>query len=36
VPAGTVHAARNVGKTPAAELGTYVVEKGKPLTTIVP
>ena len=35
VPAGTVHAARNVGDTPAAELGTYVVEKGKPLTTIV-
>jgi quercetin dioxygenase-like cupin family protein len=36
VPAGTVHAARNIGGTPAAELGTYVVEKGKPLTTIVP
>ena len=36
VPAGTVHAARNVGTTPAAELATYVLEKGKPLTTIVP
>ena len=36
VPAGTVHAARNVGTTPAAELATYVIEKGKPLTTIVP
>ena len=36
VPPGTVHAARNVGTTPAAELATYVLEKGKPLTTIVP
>lgn len=35
VPYGTVHAARNVGKGPAAELATYVLEKGKPLTTIV-
>jgi quercetin dioxygenase-like cupin family protein len=35
VPAGTVHAARNVGSVPAAELGTYIVEKGKPLTEIV-
>jgi len=35
VPAGTVHAARNVGSTPAAELATYVLEKGKPLTEIV-
>ena len=35
VPAGTVHAARNTGATKAAELATYVVEKGKPLTTIV-
>jgi quercetin dioxygenase-like cupin family protein len=29
---GQVHAARNVGKEPAAELATYVLEKGKPLT----
>jgi len=36
VPAGTVHAARNVGTGPAAELATYVLEKGKPLTTLVP
>jgi quercetin dioxygenase-like cupin family protein len=36
VPSGTVHAARNVGDTSAAELATYVVEKGKPLTTLVP
>jgi len=35
VPAGTVHAARNVGSSPAAELATYVVEKGKPLVTLV-
>src|SRR3954471_13446570 len=35
VPSGTVHAARNVGGTPAAELATYVVEKGEPLTEIV-
>jgi quercetin dioxygenase-like cupin family protein len=35
VPAGTIHEARNVGTVPAAELGTYVVEKGKPLTEIV-
>ena len=35
VPYGAVHAAKNVGSTEAAELGTYVVEKGKPLTEIV-
>ena len=35
VPTGTVHAARNVGSTPAAELATYVLEKGKPLTELV-
>ena len=32
VPDGVVHAARNMGKEPAAELATYVLEKGKPLT----
>jgi len=32
VPKGTFHAARNVGTGPGAELATYVVEKGKPLT----
>jgi quercetin dioxygenase-like cupin family protein len=36
IPAGTVHAARNAGKGQAAELATYVVEKGKPLLTLVP
>jgi len=35
VPAGTIHAARNVGGSPAAELATYVVEKGKPLVSLV-
>lgn len=33
VPDGVVHAARNTGSEPAAELATYVLEKGKPLTT---
>jgi len=31
VPAETIHAVRNVGTGNAAELATYVVEKGKPL-----
>jgi quercetin dioxygenase-like cupin family protein len=31
VPAGTIHAAKNVGSGIGAELATYVVEKGKPL-----
>jgi quercetin dioxygenase-like cupin family protein len=31
VPAETIHAVRNVGSGNAAELATYVVEKGKPL-----
>jgi quercetin dioxygenase-like cupin family protein len=35
IPAGTVHAARNVGSGNAAELATYVVEKGKPLVVVV-
>jgi len=35
IPAGTVHAARNVGIGNAAELATYIVEKGKPLLTVV-
>ena len=35
VPAGTVHAARNVGSSNAAELATYVIEKGKPPLTFV-
>ncbi len=35
IPAGTVHAARNVGNRRGAELATYIVEKGKPLLTDV-
>jgi quercetin dioxygenase-like cupin family protein len=35
IPAGTIHAAKNVGSGPGAELATYVVEKGKPLVTVV-
>jgi quercetin dioxygenase-like cupin family protein len=35
VPNGVAHAARNVGNTPASELATYVLEKGKPLSTFV-
>ena len=35
VPAETIHAVRNVGSGNAAELATYVVEKGKPLIVLV-
>ena len=35
IPAGTVHAAKNVGSGNAAELATYIVEKGKPLVVPV-
>jgi quercetin dioxygenase-like cupin family protein len=35
IPAGTAHAARNVGNRKGAELATYIVEKGKPLLTDV-
>ena len=35
VPAGAVHTAKNVGSGNGAELATYVVEKGKPLITLV-
>jgi quercetin dioxygenase-like cupin family protein len=34
VPAGTVHSAKNVGRGNAAELATYIVEKGKPLVVM--
>ena len=34
IPAGTVHAAKNVGSGNGAELATYVVEKGKPLVVM--
>jgi quercetin dioxygenase-like cupin family protein len=35
VPAGTIHAAKNVGSGHGVELATYVVEKGKPLVVMV-
>jgi len=35
IPAGTIHAAKNVGSGNAAELATYVVEKGRPLISII-
>ena len=35
IPAGTVHAAKNVGSGSGAELATYIVEKGNPLLTVV-
>lgn len=35
VPAGTIHSAKNVGSGKGAELATYIVEKGKPLVTVV-
>ena len=35
VPAGAVHTARNLGSGHGAELATYIVEKGKPLITLV-
>jgi quercetin dioxygenase-like cupin family protein len=34
IPAGTIHAARNVGSGNAAELATYIVEKGEPLVAL--
>jgi quercetin dioxygenase-like cupin family protein len=35
VPAGAIHTAKNVGSGNGAELATYIVEKGKPLITLV-
>jgi quercetin dioxygenase-like cupin family protein len=35
IPAGTVHSARNPGNVTGSELATYIVEKGKPLVTLV-
>ena len=34
IPAGTIHSAKNVGSGNAAELATYIVEKGKPLVML--
>ncbi len=35
IPAGTIHAAKNVGSVNASELATYILEKGKPALTLV-
>jgi quercetin dioxygenase-like cupin family protein len=35
VPAGAIHTAKNVGSGNGAELATYIVEKGKPLLTVI-
>jgi quercetin dioxygenase-like cupin family protein len=34
IPAGAIHTVKNVGDGAAAELATYVVEKGKPLVVL--
>ncbi|WP_037456542.1 cupin domain-containing protein [Sinorhizobium fredii] len=34
IPSKTIHAAKNVGSGNAAELATYIVEKGKPLVML--
>jgi quercetin dioxygenase-like cupin family protein len=36
IPAGAIHSAKNVGTGNAAELATYIVEKGKPLVALNP
>jgi quercetin dioxygenase-like cupin family protein len=35
IPAGVVHAGKNTGKGKAVVLATYVVEKGKPVASLV-
>jgi quercetin dioxygenase-like cupin family protein len=35
VPAGAIHTAKNIGSGNGAELATYIVEKGKPLLTVI-
>ena len=35
IPAGVVHSAKNTGKTPIRIVGSFVVEKSKPLATPV-
>jgi quercetin dioxygenase-like cupin family protein len=36
IPGGTIHSAKNIGSVNAAELATYLVEKGKPLVAFGP
>ena len=35
VPYGAIHSVKNVGTGKGAELATYIVEKGKPIITLV-
>lgn len=35
IPYGVVHSVKNVGNTKASELATYIVEKDKPLVTLI-
>jgi quercetin dioxygenase-like cupin family protein len=35
IPSGAIHAVKNVGRGKGSELATYIVEKGKPLLTVV-
>ena len=35
IPAGTVHSGKNASKSPTVVLSTYIVEKGKPLASMV-
>ena len=35
VPYGAIHSVKNVGTSKGAELATYIVEKGKPIITLV-
>jgi quercetin dioxygenase-like cupin family protein len=35
IPVGTIHSAKNIGTTNAAELGTFIVEKKKPLVVMI-
>jgi quercetin dioxygenase-like cupin family protein len=34
IPAGVIHAAKNVGSSKGSELATYIVKKGKPLVVL--
>lgn len=34
IPAGAIHAAKNVGEGTGSELATYIVEKGRPLVEV--
>ena len=36
IPAGAIHAVKNLGTGNGAELATYIVEKGKPLLVLAP